>query len=88
MSKNNNQTEMQMYPVHEEGGHKHWAAELSSTDTQKACDLIGESVNIDCPECLGGIIRGLQEELMEARHALSQLNPEGWACLENCRFCS
>lgn len=77
------------YPIHEEGSRKHWAAEVSSTETHKACDLMGsEAVGIDCPQCLGGIIQGLHEGLMTARHALSQLDPLGWSCLENCLFCS
>ena len=69
-------------------GVSHWEAEMSSCDTHQACHLQGEDVGIDCPMCLGGIVTNLYGQLMHARHALTMANPEGWECLEGCKYCS
>lgn len=75
------------YPTYEEDGVKHWAADPHTSDTNRACDMIGHNVEVDCPECLGGIIQSLYKQLEEALHHLDSLNPDGWQCLPNCSHC-
>lgn len=57
-------------------------------DTDKACDIMGSDPQINCPQCLGGLVASLQQELKEARHHLAMLNPEAWQCMPECSYCS
>jgi hypothetical protein len=57
-------------------------------DTDIACDIIGETPDVTCLECLGGQIAELKKQLVEARHHLAMTNPEGWSCLPDCSYCN
>lgn len=57
-------------------------------DTDVACDIIGETPEVTCLQCLGGQIAELKKELEQARHHLAMGDPEGWDCLPNCSWCN